>query len=175
LEIRYTPTFADYRALNIHVMRRQLRFLLPFAALALVAYILYPFILQSPFVLQPPDYQVSAVDCYRSNWCLLILPGMVLYCMVATLRRAKKRWISAQELREERRLQIDSVGVRANMKSGDSFTDWSVFKTALITKRFVYLTTAQQAFLCFPVSAVPEMPELCALIRSKVADTKIIP
>jgi hypothetical protein len=112
------------------------------------------------------------IDIYRSALGLLILPGIVASIFLTTYWSARKRWLAADELREEREYDFEEAGIRVRMKSGESFTDWKVFKQAIVSKRFVYLRTAQRQFHFFPIAAVPDLPALRELLAAKVAERK---
>lgn len=167
MKISYSPTFRDYLALNLHAVRKQFRGIvwLPIALLVAILFLSFA---------SPPggvghrriwDAHVSALD-------VLPIPAVIVVLVAAFYWGVKKRWASADELREAREYELDDRGVHFHASSGDGFTEWRIFKEAAITKRFVYLRTGQRQFHYFPVAAVPDVAELRALLVEKIGKVK---
>lgn len=166
MRVHYLPTFADYWALNVFVLRRQFRKINIVAAGLVLLFLAYP------WLPNPNRGNVSIFEYYRSSWGLLVLPGIVVCTFAATYWGARKRWAVADELREEREYVFDESGLRTKSASIDASIEWRIFKEAVITRDFVYLITAQRQFHYFPVTAVDDLPRLQALLREKIPNAK---
>ena len=166
LRFVYSPTFSDYWAFNLHVLCRQYWFLLPFAGLSLVVYFLAQTILRVP----EGDGIFNRLSAYSGA---LVLPGIVLFTLLATYWSARVRWNTAQELREDREYQIHEAGIHVHARSFQAVVDWVLIKDAAITSRFVYLRTGQRQYYYFPVAVVPNLEQLTIMLRSNVKSVKV--
>jgi hypothetical protein len=162
MKIKYSPVFSDYWALNIYFLKKQGRLVGIFAMALFGLFVVAPFLFQN----QNPD--ASLLDRYKGFLGLLILPGIVVFIVIATYRGAKKRWSSAQELSQDKDYEIDDRGIRVKSVSQDAFADWSVFKEAEITNRFVFISTSQRQFHYFPLGSVPDMEALARILKSNI-------
>jgi hypothetical protein len=166
MRIDYSPTFSDYWAFTRFALKRQFRW-----------FIYLPVVLLALYLVQPllplhRDQNPSALDVYRQNARSLIWPGVFGLVFVMAYVGARNRWSKVKELREPKVYELDEAGLKA---SGESFTgsaDWSLVKEAHFTRKFVYLMTGQNQYYFFPVTAVPDIDQLRALVAAKVPKVK---
>jgi len=167
MRIVYSPTFSDYWSLNSYVLFKQFRIVALFAGALLVLFLIFPML---PYTAHQNH---DLLERYRASSGLLILPGIIAFIFAATYWGAKKRWAAAQELREEREYIFDDSGISVKTKTANSFTNWEIFTEAVVTKKFIFLSTAQRQFHYFPILAVPDLPRLRELLKEKVARVNV--
>ena len=163
IRFRYQPTFKDWLALNRIV---SFRFLLGGICVSLVLLILF---LGYPFALRlAGHHEITFMQAYRQGAGLLLLPGFVGLMLLFIYRAIRKRWNSAEELREAREYVIDDAGVRITAATFSGFLEWRLLTQAELKQGYFLLRTGQNQFHYFPASIVPDQQALIDLLARKV-------
>jgi hypothetical protein len=165
IRFRYQPTFEDWFALNRMVVLRQFRFLVWLALVLLALFLIYPFMWQA----LGHRLEGGVLGVYRNNLGLLFIPGLTCFLLVATYFGVRKRWMTADEIREAREYVFDDSGVRVNGASQSSYLEWRHFKHAELKRGYFILKTAQNQYHYFPASVVSDAAKLHELVASKVS------
>lgn len=167
IRFRYQPTFEDWFALNRIVVFRQLRFLIGLAIVLLALFLIYPFALAAV-----GQDEGGVLGAYQKSLAMLFIPGLTCFLLLATYFGVRKRWRTAEEIREEREYVLDEDGVRVTGSSLAGFLEWRHFTHAELKKGLFLLKTAQNQFHYFPVAVVPDKDALNALLARKVGAKK---
>ncbi|MBP3958442.1 YcxB family protein [Gemmata sp. G18] len=129
--------------------------------------------LVKPNLVQLPQ----GVEGYAFAVPALLLAGAVfVYTPIATYFAARKRWETAEELREPRTYTFTDDGIEVVGKSFSGFMTWPIIIRAERAGGLVMLATRQQQFYLLPVKAF-EQPETWArftqLIEANVRDCRL--
>jgi hypothetical protein len=168
IRISTTPTFSAYARFVMWAAFRQCRFLVPFAILALICFLLAPVI---------PLERQGAMARYRASLSGLILPGMVFVLLpLSSYYAARKRWQNATELRAPRTYVFSDEGVDIAAQSFNSHVAWKHVVTADQHRDQILLGTAQKQFYLVLVDdfeSQEQFDRFLELVRSKVANCRV--
>ena len=168
IRISTTPTFGAYLRFVVWAALRPVRFLVPFAIIALVCFLLAPVI---------PLEQQGAVARYRASLAWLILPGIVFVLLpLSSYFGARRRWQSAAELRAPRGYVFSDEGVDVTADSFNSHVAWKHVVTADKQRDQVLLGTAQNQFYLVPLDdfeSKEQLDRFLGLVKSKVASGRL--
>ena len=166
MRIDYTPTFADYWALNLFALKRQFRWFIYLPVLLLGLFF------ASPLLMQRYGQKTPLLEAYWQNRNGLIWPGLFGLVFVIAYYGARKRWSQLKELRDPRVYEFDDQGVHVKGESFSGSAEWSLVKEAYFTRKHVFLMTGQRQFYFFPVTAVSDLTQLRQLVAGKVPKVK---
>ena len=152
-QVEVKPIFADYLRLNLHVIFRRLRVVAGLAVFSLLG-----FLLGLPWM--PFEGNPDLLTRYRGGLPLLILPGIVFILLpLSVYWDARRRWKSADELREVRRYQFTESDIEVLGTTFSGRTDWKNIIRAERAGPLILLVTSQQAFYIIPIRAFPNTSE----------------
>jgi len=168
IKLSTTPTFGAYLRFVMWAAFRQVRWLIPFAVLALVCFLLAPVI---PFERQGP------LARYRASLAVLILPGIVFALLpLSSYLGARKRWRAAVELRAPRTYVFNDSGVDIAAGSFNSEVAWNHVVTADRHRDQILLGTAQKQYYLVPVhdfESREQFGRFLELVRCKVPNCRL--
>jgi hypothetical protein len=101
-----------------------------------------------------------------------LLPGFIGLMLLFTYRAIRKRWNSAEELREAREYVIDDAGIRITAATFSGFLEWRLLTRGELKQGYFLLRTGQNQFYYFPASIVPDQQALIDLLARKVPTKK---
>jgi len=158
-QFTYEATREDFLRLNRMLYWRQLRMLIVFAVVSLFLFVAFPFL-----TIRTPRIPES----YSSVWSILILPGLVVFMIIALEWSARRRWRDAAEIRASREYTIDDTGIHVKSATFNGFLAWEHLNDWKEAGGFLYLRTAQYQYYFFPLALVPDPAALRALVAAKV-------
>jgi hypothetical protein len=164
IRIATTPTFGGYLRFAMWMGLRQIRFLVPFAIFAFIAFLLAPVV---------PFEQQGAVARYRASLGVLILPGIVFVLLPLSIYcGARKRWQIAAELRAPRTYVFSDAGIDIAADTFNSQVAWTHVVTAYKSRDQILLGTGQKQFYLVPVEGFESREQFARfleLVKSKIA------
>lgn len=163
IRFRFQPTLKDWVAFHRIVVLRQFRFLNVLALVIIAIFLIYP------YALRAADHEVeSVVAIYWNNIGTLFVPFVAGLLVGWIHYSVKKRWRTAEEMREARDYEIDETGVRVTGSSLSGYLEWRHFTTTQRKGGYFLLKTAQNQFHYFPEAIVPDTKALAALLEEHV-------
>jgi len=168
IRFRFTPSYADFVALNRLFGFRQSRSLIGTSILLLVAFIAEPFIL---YGLGHED-EGSVWRTYLTSLPVLILPALTNLLYIFNRVNVRRRWNAAEELRCDLEYEITHEGGRVRGESLEGFLQWKHLKQVIVKGGYIVLKTAQNQLYYFPETAVPDSKALLEFVRNHVPDSK---
>ena len=130
-------------------------------------FLIYPFALAAV-----GQDEGGILGAYQKSLAVLFIPGLTCFLLLATYIGVRKRWKTAEEIREEREYVIDEDGVRVIGTSLSGFLEWRHFTHAELKGGLFMLKTAQNQFHYFPAAVVSDPGALNALLARKVGKKK---
>jgi hypothetical protein len=144
VSVQTTPTFPAYLRFILSTAFWQVRFLIPFAILALLCFLLAPII--------PFEEAAGAMAHYRDAIELLILPAIIfLLIPISNALAARKRWRTATELSVPRTYIFSDSGIEVIAETFRSTVAWSHIVSARRSRTHILLGTAQKLYYLIPV------------------------
>ena len=166
MKFHYTHTFADYWMLNRRLfVKRIIRAILLYVFLLVLAYLF--------FLLMGMDREGKWIMAiYLAGTGSIVLAPLLAALFLRAYYTSRKIWNKAAELRCDKTYEFTETGIHITGTEIDGNAGWQHIASAELWRGWIFIATHQNAYIIFPLSAVPDPDALISLLVAKIPKTK---